>query len=388
MAYTTIPGGMWVPKLQNGYGTTNWAPTNTSLLDADEEELQFIGRVYLSGGSGSKTFGTSGSQVCWLSSGPITFTDDGASDPTLRVGVKKESSIDATTGPQARATIGAAAFDVYDDLVGGTDTIAASTWRNDAMTAGTPFTVSHGDLIAICWHLDKPGAAAQAVRFSGLQTQMFFPTGTLVTSGPTYNPLYPISCALKFDDGTYGWIDDNFIYSNAADFASIGNTNLYGNLVNLPFDCKVDAIGLHFVPAGTTNIDVGFWSTPFGTPTPHTNGTLSIDPQIGGAGLRWSVFTLPTPTILTANTDYALAIKQNSASGITWVGQTVDNTDLWKSNGLDSGYYAISSTAGAAFSQVNSGKSRAYFFLRISAIDFPAGGGLITHSGMTGGIRG
>src|SRR4030095_1310880 len=142
MAFVNLTGaGPWIPAMSTGLwgGTSinNLLGNDSCLLDADEEEVQFIGRVTIDGG-GAKTFGTSGSQISWLPGASITF----AANSTVRVGIK--NSVDAGNGPPARATIGAAAFNVYDDLVGGTDTITSTTWRNDAMSAGTPFTITDG----------------------------------------------------------------------------------------------------------------------------------------------------------------------------------------------------------------------------------------------------
>ena len=88
--------------------------------------------------------------MSWLSGASIAFI----ATANLRIGVKKAASISTSAGPPARATAGAAAFDVYTDLVGGADTIASTTWRDEAMVSGTPFSVVNGDLIAIGFHLD------------------------------------------------------------------------------------------------------------------------------------------------------------------------------------------------------------------------------------------
>src|SRR5512139_19407 len=106
MTYARINGGMWVPTWPPlTIGMSAIPSLGTCTVDADEEEVQSIGTVRLPAGSGSKTFGTSGSAVQWIPGSSITF----AANAVLRVGAKKASTIDAANGPPARATAGAAA---------------------------------------------------------------------------------------------------------------------------------------------------------------------------------------------------------------------------------------------------------------------------------------
>lgn len=365
--------------------------SDNGLLDADEEEFQMIGRIYLAAGSGTKTFGTSGSKVGWLPGASITFQ----ATANCRVGVKKSSTVDAANGPPARATIGAAAFDVYDDLVGGTDTITSTTWREDAMSAGTPFSVTHGDLLAVCFHLDIT-SNTQSIKVrcgagpGGFQNNL--PTTTLVTSGPTYTAqTVAPNFVLTFDDGTLGWFDLCYPFS-AATTEAIGNTNWYGNIFTPWAPITVDAILAQVAISGTTNFDFGVVSTPLGTPAFISGGSVSIDPQIiGRAATGYSTLVIPLPSelTLTAATDYAVAIKQNSATDLSIQHYSVDATAHLQAAGLDSTCYAAKSTAGGAFAAQNSGKRRAWMHVRVSGTDAGgAAGGLLVHPGMSGGMRG
>src|SRR5262245_55785804 len=173
----------WVPMLPHGFTHTNALVATDSLqLDADEEEAQVIGSVMTADGL-PHIFGTAGSVVGWLPGSGVAF----ATGATLRVGLKQASRIDLTAGPPGRATLGAAAFDVVKTLVGGTDTIAGTTWRNDAMATGTPFTITPGDLVAACFHLDvTSGTPNVRVRQASVTSSANVPTVTLVTAGPTY----------------------------------------------------------------------------------------------------------------------------------------------------------------------------------------------------------
>lgn len=389
MTAVQIGGGLWVPmsgpapylmSVSSGFPSSG----DSLLMDADEEEVQMIGRICLPGGPGSsKTFGTSGSKVNWNSGASITFQ----ATATLRVGVKRSASISAASGPPARATSGAAAFDVYGDLVGGTDTISSTSPITVTMAAGTPFTVTHGDLIAICFHLDVT-ANAQSVKVrqsAASSSGAEFPACTLVTaSGATFTRIDgSASAVLTFDDGSIGYFDCGTVcYGLASE--TIGNTNIYGNVLRLPVPCEIDAVAVHFTSAGgTSNIDIGIWTDPAGTPTAHA-GNVSADPQIMAAGAnRYYIARLSSAYSLAANTDILIGAKQNSATGITVKYVDYSNADFMQIDGCDSTVYAAKSTAGGAVAAANSGLRRAHVWAHISKLDNGAGGGGVVIAGTT-----
>ena len=361
----TIPGGAWAPTVPASWqNNTGFSLVNGSNLVNDQEEYQMFGRVRLAAGSGSKTFGTTNSKISWVPGSSTAFV----AVATLRVGVKS-TTIDLTSGPPARATIGGAAFDVYTDLIGGVDTITSSTFRSDAMTSGTPFTVNNGDLICVSLLLSVV-SGVQSIKATGYGAgQSLFPAQTFVTAGPTYTTNTNLSnLILTFDDSTIGWLDGTFIAS-ASGSETIGNTNLYGNIFNLPFQSKIDAVCGCLASGGTTNFDFGIYSDPFGTPTAVANGVISVDPQVLNNATRWVTFPLPAEITLTANTDYVLATKQNSATAITAIWYDVADAAYFQATGLGSTCYAVKSTAGASFVSQNSGKRRAGHYFRISSIN-------------------
>lgn len=386
-----IPGGVFVPTIAPLFPASGsfYNRGNYGLLDADEEEFQLIGRVYLQAGSGSKTFGTSGSKLGWAGGSAGTFV----SSATLRTGVKKASSVDLANGPPTRATIGAAAFDVYKDLIGGTDTLNTVAWNESTMDTGTPFTVAHGDLLAVCFHLNVV-SGTQSINFSAQNNNsvdIHCPASTLVTAGPAYafQGCVP-NIIITFDDGTIGWLDGSFVSSGNASTTTVGNGNIFGNVFQLPFDCQVDAILAQVGSSTTTNFDIGFWSDPAGTPTAMPGGTVSYDAQLtGSAGNRWMTCPLSSPITLSADTAYFAGIKQNSATAVVVTHADVNAAADLRVMGLDENTYAALSTSGGAIAAANSGKRRAAVYARISAVDIPAGsGGLLTHPGMSGGMRG
>lgn len=377
MTMTTIPGGMWLPAINQGFGGTSFTGTASDalLLDADEEEVQIFGTLVLAGGPGTKTFSTATpSAISWLPGASITFADDGATDPILSIGLKK-TTIDFTNGPPARATLAVAGFDVYRQLVGGTDTITSTTWRSDVMAAGSNTSCTHGDFICIAFHLDKPGAGAQSIKVRGGTPTVAVPntpTATLVTSGPTYTAtaVHP-NLIITFSDGTIGWLEGAVVFT-ATSAATVGNGVIYANILQLPMDCQIDAVAAILNLNGTTtNADLGIWSDPLGTPA--SLKTMSIDAQaVSASAARMVQRTFDSQASISKNTNYAVGVKQNSATNITIGAYDVSAGAHFQANGLDANCYAATSTGGAAFSQLVSGTRRAAVWVRISAVDVPS----------------
>lgn len=370
MALQNLVGsGLWLPPMTGGINLTNvLGSTDTALLDADEEEFQIIGQVTIDGG-GSKTFGGGSSAIGWLPGASITF----GANSTVTVGVKKTASVDTANGPPARATIGAAAFDVYKALVGGTDTITATTWREDLMPSGTPYTVTDGDLMAVCFHLDTTsGSPSIKIRCGSITSVMGFPGCTLVTSGPTYTAVsaFP-NVVLTFSDGTLGWITPTVAFSVVdANSATIGNTNIIGNIFQVPFPCKIDAIAATVFANAGGNFALELWQTPLGG-TPGLVESVAVDQntyEISGAS-RLTVCRLLTPRTIAANTDYLIGIKQTTATAVVGTQRDVSTAAYFKTVGMGAECYAANSTAGATFAAQNSGKRRYGVWARISALD-------------------
>jgi hypothetical protein len=385
-----VGAGLWLPFMPGGALYANArAASDSLLLDADQKEAQFIGTVHIVGG-GSKTFGIGGSALDWLPGASITF----AANSTLTVGVKKASTIDSANGPAARATIGAAAFDVSKALVGGTDTITSLTWRSDAMASGTPYTVTDGDLLALCFHLaTTSGAPSIKVRGALTNVTVGQATATLVTAGPTYTAQGMLPNAiLTFDDGTLGWLEPTSAFA-VVDAASgnVGNTNINGNIFQVPYACKIDALAAVVNPStNAANFDLSLWNTPLGTPSLVEAITFdaNVTPTVGNNRLYMKRLT--TPRTLTINTDYAIGVRQTTATAVTVPQYDVSVAAHFKPNGMGAECYAAISTAAATFAAQNSGKRRYLVWCRISALDdgVSAGGGLFRSPGLTGGVLG
>jgi hypothetical protein len=383
MTMVAMPGdGVWIPRMIYGEVSSNSLAATDNALDADEEEFQTIGKVHTEDGQ-SHTFGTSGSAVEWFVGSAVTF----ASGSTLRVGVKKGTSVDTANGPAARATIGAAAFDVYKDLVGGTDTITSSSFRSDAMASGTGFTLANGDLLAICQHLETT-SGTPLVRVRTLNTVGIsgFPALTLVTSGPTYTAVngFPI-ITLVCDDGARAWISPTLSYSTIdAASGTIGNTNIKGNIFRFGFGGQISELAATVNPStNAANFAFDIYSAPLGTPVQQV--TVAMDANVWGTSvgaLRLAQVPLTSPYAFTANTDFAVGIRQTTATAVTTSQRDVNHVNLFRMTGAGEECYAVDSTAGATFAAQNSGKRRYHVWVKLSHIDLPAR----YHGGMAGGL--
>lgn len=365
MALQRLTGqGLWFPP--NPFGTIGggtFAASDVALLDAGGEEYQIIGAVSLEGG-GSATFGTSGSSLSWLPGGTIGF----ASGSSLRLGLK--TAISTTLGPPTRATYGSAAFAVYKELTGGTDTITSITARTDLMTSGTPFTVTDGDLIAICFYLDSSsGTPSIKIRQSSQTSVGGLPAHTLITaSGATLVAQQLVAnVVITFDDGSTGWIDQTVSFSaSQTNSATIGINNIKGNIFRLPFPCSLKSISAILAIAGDFSLDL--YSSPLGTP--FKEGEILCDANITAtASGRLYSRRFATAINLAANTDYAIGVRQTTATAQTIIQNDVAHVDHWQPWGLGPECYAADSVAGGTFTQVASGLRRYSLYAMIIHLD-------------------
>jgi len=357
------------------------------LMDASGEGCQFIGRVFLPARTGSKTISSAGGKLHWICGATtITFADAGTA---LRIGIQDMSA----TGQPGR---GDGTFDVYADLVGGTDTLTAVTFTSTAMESGTK-TITHGDLVAVCWDMSaRGGADAVRVRYcSGVQTSGY-PYVVGVTAGPAYSGVtqsLPI-VIIEFDDGTFGFIDGGWSTSTPALSAAVsfntGSTpDEYAQIFELPFPATVDALMVYVSASGATNdYEAILYSDPLGSPTAVE--TLTIDAaQLRTSASICNTFTLTTPRALTANTKYAVAVRPTSANSVGISTYDVAAAGHWGGHSLGANCYIGSrSNQTGAFSATTT-QRMVGVAVRISSLDDGAGGGaggLLRHSGMAGGL--
>lgn len=375
MTLVAIPGvGVYLPRVDVRASTYE-------LLDETTEELQMLYSITTEG-SGPKTFGTSGSALQW-------YTRHAATLPagwTLRVGIKSAAQISTTAGAPARATPGGAAFSVYKDLVGGTDTVTTYNCQTTVMNAGTPLTVNDGDLLAMCWLLTGAGAApAVTIHGSGGANVYHFPGTTLITAGPVYTQSsLGANAMLVFDDGSLGWGEPSFlslnVFGEVVEGQSVGDN--FGNVFRVPFPCAVDLLEAYVITPSTSgpgDFALILYSDPLGTPVALATATHDASLMMTTDAYRRVVRRLPVPQTLLPGTDYAIALKLLATGALTLLAYDVHTPTHFKPNGLDETCYAAKSTGGAFVKSSNAnavlGARRYYIWARLSHVDDGAGAG-------------
>lgn len=290
--------------------------TSSATLDAAGESKAFIGKIFLEGGSGSKTIsGAGGGKIRWRSAASTVFSNSGT---TLRVGINDVSATGVEDGTH----------DVYKDLVGNTDTIAANTDIVTTMASGTK-TISHGDTIAVVIEMTARGGT-DSVRVGSATLQAFgssssnFPYGTADTgSGPAKNASEVSFCTIEFDDGTLGWFPPYYMIPGYAAPTAVlptvsSSPDEYAAVIKLPFRCSVNAAMFYLGSIATTDtFEFILYTDPLGTPAAAI--TQTIDPQqTGSVSTTSSFWIFFSDYTLQANTWYAFAIRPTSSGTIAF----------------------------------------------------------------------
>jgi hypothetical protein len=292
-----------------------WSPAAANAtIDLGDEAVHMCGNLFLPGRTGTKTLSAAGGGSIWWLPGTVTFANGSTN---LRVGLQ---DLDAS-GQQMR---GDGTFDVYADLVGGTDTITTATFLETVMETGTK-TLSHGDKFSISFTMTTRGGADSVLIRGQSATVCPFPGVTGVTAGPSYAAVAMLPSALiEFDDGTYGWINGSFITSTGAGFTNTsintGSTpDEWGNVFRVPFPCTVDALwACVAITAAAADFELILYSDPLGTPA--VIEAISVEGNHAQTAFaRLAEYVLTTPRDLDADTDYCVAVRPTTATSVTVV---------------------------------------------------------------------
>lgn len=280
-------------------------------MNAVGESCAGIGRLHLTTGIGtSKTISAGGGgRILWTSGTTQTFSNGSTN---LRVGIQ---DVDGATGLEDGT------HDVFGDLTGGTDTIAASTVIDTDMESGTK-TIAHGDTIAIVIEMTARGGADSVTAAIDNSIPSLLPYGTSdVGAGPTKSALVLPMFTIVFDDGTIGWLgEDSFAWTVAANtaFNSGSTPDEYCQLVQYPWDFEAAAIVMYLnAIASTDDFEAILYSDPLGTPS--VVETITVDVSTTFANNGGSCFIhLPFTTLrsITRNTRYGIAIRPTTANSV------------------------------------------------------------------------
>jgi len=351
MSLTQFLGQLEIPRLTGNRGT---AATDQNVLNAAGEELHFVGQVYLEGGSSSasKTISSSGGKIWWYTGTTTTFADAGT---TLRIGIQ---DVSASSPSQGDAT-----FDVYGDLVGGTDTINTSTAYGTAMGAGTK-TIAHGDLVAVVFDMVSRGGADD-VRVKTFDHPSNVGTNrrpSVVLAAPTATRVNSTPCALiEFDDGTLGWLYGSLYMNNASNLSFGVSTSVadeYGNLFQVPVKVNMAGVTLNTdTSAFTADYEILLYEDPLGTPSVLETITVDASQLVTTFLPGVDMHMLTGDRLLQPGVVYGVTIRPTTASTLTLYYNDVSVSSHWKSSGLSGdNCYAIRRLDNTgAFSDYNSG---------------------------------
>ncbi len=316
MALQSLGGmGMKIGSIVAGTGMNTQA---NSTVDAAGESYTGIGRIHLEAGSGTKTISSSGGKI-YVRFGNATFANAGTN---LRIGIQDVAATGLEDGT----------FDVYADLVGGTDTITANTIRITAMETGSK-NISHGDLIAISCELTTRGGAdtLQINKYIGSFTDVnavVFPYATADTgAGPTRSASISTGVPaflVEFDDGSLGWFEFFYLGYNFGTapllmtYASDSATDEYSAVFKVPFPCSINGAGVWMTSvASTDDFELILYSDPLGTPVPERTVTVDADYTSAATAIIGTYHTGFSPFTLSANTYYAIAVRPTTTNQIS-----------------------------------------------------------------------
>jgi hypothetical protein len=294
----------------------NTVAMSNRTLAAAGNEVFVIGRMLLSSGPGtSKLISSAGGKIFLRIGSAVTWANAGT---TLRCGIQ---DLDATG-------LNDLTFDVYDELVPGTDTVTASTIQTITMSTGSK-TIADGDQVAIGVRMTTR-AGADSVTFGGV-TGAWNAEGTLSPygsfGGAVVNGNFPLA-AVMFDDGTLGYIRWTELVSggnvSVGAFGSGSTPDEYAATFQVPYKCAIDGAAFyHGSVARTDDFELILYSDPLGTPVAISTATGDATFSAGAAGWYWLYFG--SNLTLEPDTTYGLAIRATTVNTFTVnYGLTVD----------------------------------------------------------------
>lgn len=293
----------------------NGQQNNGQTINAAGESYGVIGRVRIPGNATGKVISAAGSgQIGW-NPGGVTWATAGT---TIRIGIQ---DVDGSTGLEDGT------FDVFRDLVQGTDALTGSVLRADTMGSGTK-TLSDGDLIAIVIEMTvRNGADSVQVQGTVGPTGMAdgnfgfgLPYGSIDTGALAKSATNLLYAVIKFDDGTYGAIHGVSPGRTAVGTLQTINTTTNPDEIcgtfTVPFKCQICGIGMYAASiAGTDGFEMILYTDPLVTPVATV--TVTADPDVVGGSATQGPHLYPiTPTTLSPGVTYGVALRPTTANSI------------------------------------------------------------------------
>lgn len=279
---------------------------NGQVLDANGESAFVVGPMHWADGGTHTVSAAGGGKILGRVVGTSTFADAAS---RLRVGIQ-----DVTGTPLVNDDT----FDVYKELVGGTDPVVAFTDYVLAMGSGSK-TIAHGAIVAIGAELTVRGGS-DAPRFgAGSPRTAYWPYSARDSgSGPVANST-PLLFTVVADDGTLGWVAECAYMPGNGGLSSqavvTGATNEAGAAFTLRHQGLLVRVGLSVGSIALTDaFDILLYRDPFGTPS-----LLRTYPGVTGLSALTTVvpnnYHVPiTPIVLMAGESYAVICKATTGT--------------------------------------------------------------------------
>lgn len=349
MTLVSVQGGLWLPG-PHCLGNNN--PTLSSLLmDAAAEKVALIFRCPKAGTLDKFEFRTGNSTQPPSNGLKVSFQD-----------------VDPATGdPDGTA-------DQFRVVTG----ISANTWTvpglitSDGTDTGTKRTVAKGDLIA-CVIEFQSFVASDSVNIAGLAVGT---SPQSVYGGFPYADQFTavwakqsdgFAIGLKYDDGTYGWVPNNYPFTalNNVAFNSGSTPDERGLKFRIPFPARLSSVLVRLDPDNACDLVV------YDSDGTSVLATVAIDPDIRGAANNANIqVPLPSPVSLLASTFYRIVLKPG-ASSINMPDMDANSAALL--DGMDGGqdfHYTQRTNAGA---WTDTTAKRPWMWLQFDQVDDGAG---------------
>lgn len=321
-----IPG---LPAWNLSYNTGCPEFKDICTLDAAAEKVVLYGYIFIDGMAASKTLSSSGGKIHLLP-GTVAWSTAGT---TVRVGLQDPST---SAGPTFQPD---GTFDVYGDLIQGTDSLSSNTWKTVTMSSGTK-TLSTGVLVAIVCDMTTRNGS-DIFRLRGIEGASLSSCPSHVPAINTYasaawgaNPVsgWPIAL-VEFDDGTLGYIFGTIPVSSFTTQAYVAADSPDEKclIFKFPTERKINAIGgMVYQNNAVSDFDAIIYSDPLGTPSAVATISFLGEHSVGfGSPRNWQAM-LSSAITIAANTDYALAIKATSTGNVGFVSVNVNNANYRK----------------------------------------------------------
>ena len=371
MAIQKIAGcGMLIPELPGRMMDAYYLDfVSTAVIDAADEKVAFIGRVFTKDGA-QKNISTISFRF-----GAVTKTNGS----TLRVSLQDVSTTtaDADGTPDQSVTI------ANDNAAFATD-----TWIT--VTLGAARTVNNGDLLAIVWDFNGAFQAGDSVVISMLDTTHYD-----LMFGQCYGRLYTAAWAaiaqavpnvvLGFSDSTFGTLEGAGIFSalDELSFANNSDPDEYALIFQVPFPMTIDAIWGLCEPDGDASLILTYSGSSV---------TVAIDKDNRPTAAQ-HVFMCPLSAhvALSKDTDYYVSIRPDSTTAIKATYADVANANYWQAFGGGANFRLTSRTDGDAWDAATTTRR---IFAGVRAVGFDDGVadfpdvGNVTEDDTVGGVAG